>query len=188
MTELAHNTRDDVRVGTVSGLVTLILGMLSIVAPGISGVSVAFLVGVLLTAAGIARLIFAFEAKSFGSGVLTFLLGGLSILVGLVMVGKPLLGLVSLTLALAAFFAADGIVEFFGAFKVKPAKGWVWMIISGIVSIILAGLIVYQWPVSGEWAIGILVGVRLIFAGWSMIGLGSMHEAYAEGGGKASTR
>jgi uncharacterized membrane protein HdeD (DUF308 family) len=53
-------------------------------------------------------------------------------------------------------------------------------VFNGIVTIILAGLIWYQWPLSGQWAIGVLVGVRLIFAGWSMIALGSVGEGISE--------
>jgi uncharacterized membrane protein HdeD (DUF308 family) len=161
------------RFGTVLGIATLILGLLSIFSPGISGVSVTFLVGVLMMAAGVARLAFAFKSETFGRGVLMFLLGAVSIFAGGVIMARPLLGMVSLTGVLVVFFAVDGVVEIIGAFKARPAKGSSWMIFSGIMSIILAGLIGYQWPFSGMWAVGVLVGVRLIFVGWSMVALGS---------------
>ena len=180
MNELSQATRDTARTGTIFGIATLIFGILCVVAPGISGLSVTFLVAVLLIAAGIARLFFAFQSGSFGKGLLTFLLGGLSILFGIVIMARPLLGLASLTMVLAAFFVADGIVEIIAAFKVKPVKGWGWMLFDGILSLLLGGLIIYEWPFSGRWAIGVLVGVRLIFAGWSMIALGSMGEAYVD--------
>ena len=171
MNEVAQATREIVRPGTVYGIATLILGGLCVLAPFISGIGVTLLVGLFLLAAGIARLFFAFKAGSFGKGLLTFLLGGLSIVCGLVFFARPLLGLASLTVVLVAFFIVDGIVEIVAAFKIKPLKGWGRMLLGGIISILLAILIAYEWPVSGAYAIGILVGIRLLVAGWSMIGV-----------------
>lgn len=180
MSDASQAGRKGARSGTIFGIATLILGILCLVAPGISGVSVTILVAILLIAAGIARLFFAFQAKSLGKGALTFLFGGVSVLCGVIMIAKPVLGLASLTMVLAAYFVADGIVELIAAFKVKPVKGWGWMLFGGILSLVLAGMIVYEWPVSGLWAIGVLVGVRLIFAGWSMIALGTVGEAIVD--------
>ena len=92
---------------------------------------------------------------------------------GVFLLARPLIGLAALTMVLAAFFFADGIIEVVYAFKLRPVKGWGWMLFSGIVAGLLGVLIMYQWPVSGAWAIGVLVGVRLIFTGWSVIALGS---------------
>ncbi len=180
MSKATQAAREGARTGTMFGIVTLILGILCIVAPGISGVSVTVMVAVLLIAAGLARLVFAFQADSFGKGVLIFLFGGVSVLCGVLMIARPVLGLASLTMILAAYFVADGIVDMIAAFKVKPVKGWGWMLFGGILSLVLAGMIIYEWPVSGLWAIGVLVGVRLIFAGWSMIALGTVGEAIVD--------
>lgn len=187
MNELAQEGRETARTGVVFGLATIILGVLCIFAPGFTGLGVTVLVAILLIAAGIARLIFAFKAGSFGKGVLTFLLGGLSILCGIVMMARPLLGLASLTLVLAAYFVVDGIVEMVAAFKIKPLKGWGWMLFGGIASLVLAGLIIYEWPFSGQWAIGVLIGIRLIFAGSAMIALGSMGEELVDEVEEAAT-
>ena len=177
--ELGSGIKQASRRGMVFGIALVILGFLAILAPMFAGSMVSMLIGVLMIAAGIARLIWAFSAGSFGKGILTFLLGGLLILTGGVMLLRPGIGMASLAMLLAIFFLADGIFEIIAAFKIKPEKGWGWLLFGGIVSIILAGLIFWQWPFSGLWAIGVLVGVKLLFAGFAMIALGSLGSSVA---------
>ena len=155
------------------GIVTIIAGVLAIMVPFVAGTSVTMIVAVLLVAAGIARTIFAFQAESWGKGILTFFLGVLTALCGLFMLARPLMGLATLTLVLTAYFFADGIFECIAAFKMKPLQGWGWMLLSGIAALVLGFLIAREWPLSGAWAIGVLVGARLLFTGWSMVALGS---------------
>ena len=141
-------------------------------APLMAGMTVALMVGFLLVAAGIMRTVFAFKCKSWGKGILVFVLGLLTLLVGFYMVARPGLALVSLTLFLAAYFVVDGIFEIIEAFDLKPLKGWGWMLFGGVASILLGIMIWRQWPLSGAWAVGILVGIKLVFAGWAMAGIG----------------
>ena len=68
---------------------------------------------------------------------------------------------------------AAGIIDIVLALKLKPEVGWGWALFSGIISIALEGFIVWQWPVSGIWAVGVYVGVRLILHGWAMMALGT---------------
>ena len=156
----------------ILGIVTVVLGSLAMMSPMITGVAVALMVGILLIGGGIMRTIFAFKCKSWGAGILVFLLGILTLFVGLYMVSMPGVALATLTLFLAAYFVVDGIFEIVEAFDLKPIQGWGWMLVGGVVSILLGVMIWRQWPVSGAWAIGILVGIKLIFAGWAMVGIG----------------
>lgn len=180
MNEATQALRETSRLGIFLGIATIILGGLAIIAPLFFGLAVAVLVAIFLVAAGIAETVYAFRADSFGKGILQFLFGGITIVFGLAMFFWPGVGLTSLTLFLAAYFLVDGIFTIAAGFKVKPVEGWGWMVFNGIVTIILAGLIWNEWPLSGQWAIGVLVGVRLIFAGWSMIALGSVGEGISE--------
>ena len=158
---------------TVFGIKVLILGLLAIACPLTAGAAVSTMVAILLMATGAVRMLWAFKAGSFGKGALVLLLGGLTLGVGIVMLARPLVVLASLTIVLAVYFLLDGISEIVAAFSVKPAKGWGFMVFGGAMSILLSSLIWSQWPLSGAWAIGILVGVRLVFAGTAMIALGS---------------
>jgi len=176
---LAKAVKKDATTLIILGILTVILGVLAMMSPMMAGMAVSMMVGFLLILAGITRTIFAFKAQSWGKGILAFVLGLLTLLVGLAMVFRPVLGLTSLTLVLAAYFFIDGIFEIFEAFDLKPLKGWGWMLFGGIVSVLLGFMIWRQWPVSGAWAIGILVGIKLIFAGWAMVGIGAAGRSVA---------
>jgi len=159
------------RGGMVFGIVLVVLGMLSIAAPLISGVAIVLLVGVFMIAGGIARMLWAFRSGSFGRGLLSVVLGGLFILAGALVLARPLIGLASLTMLLAVFFLMDGVFEIMAAFKLKPTEGWWWLLVGGIASLVLGFMIWRQWPLSGAWATGVLVGIKMLFAGIEMIGL-----------------
>ena len=162
-------TRAQAGVAALVGVLLMVLGLMAIASPLVTGVSVAYLVGTLMLIAGLGQCIFAFGARSFGSGLLKFLLGGLSVACGVVMIGHPLLGLGFLTLLLATYFVVEGIFEAVLAFQVRPVRGWGWTLLSGVVSVALGLLIWNQFPLSGVWAVGILVGIKLALLGVSML-------------------
>lgn len=158
---------------TVLGIFLVIFGFLALGTPLLSGVAVAVVVGALVLGGGIAQVVYAFRASSLGRGILGFVIGIVTTLCGLFMLGHPLFGLASLTLFLAAYFIIEGFCRIFFAFDVRPLKGWGLTLVGGVVSVILGLLIWNQWPLSGEWAIGVLFGVNLMMGGWTMIALGT---------------
>jgi uncharacterized membrane protein HdeD (DUF308 family) len=155
-------------VGMAVGIAIVIAGVLAIISPFIAGLSVAIAVGVLLIASGVSRLFLAFRLGSFGVGLLVFVLGVLSIVIGGYMVSRPETALATLTLVLAVYFFAHGIFEIVWAFRLRPIKGWGWSLFSGIAAFVLGIMIWRQFPVSGMWAVGTLAGVQMIFGGSSM--------------------
>lgn len=180
MDEIANVVKTGSRVGVVWGLIVLILGVLAMMAPLVPGIAVTVMVAILLLAAGLAQTMYAFKSETILSGVGTFLFGGLAVLCGLAMLFFPGKGLAAITLFLASYFLADGIISLFSGIRFRPFQGWGWMVFSGITSLLLGGMILSKWPVSGIWAVGILVGVRLLFAGWTMIILGAVTEDFVE--------
>jgi uncharacterized membrane protein HdeD (DUF308 family) len=179
--DLAENIQSEVLEGIKEnagwaiaiGLISTIAGFAALWVPFIAGLSVTVVVGLLLAASSVSQLIFAFKAGSIGKGVFTFVLGALGAAVGLYMALRPGAGLLSLTLLLAVYFAATGVTEIIAAFKMKGAKGWVWALFSGAASLVLGIMIWWQFPLSGEWAVGILTGIRMIFGGWWLIVIGN---------------
>lgn len=151
------------------GVLLMVLGTLAVLAPLVAGLAIDTIVGALFLAAGIAEVIFAFRAKSWGAGLLSFASGGLSIVCGGAMLLFPLFGLSFLTLLLAGYFFADGIARSVLALQARPLPGWPWMLFTGLVTLLLAGLIVADWPFSGVWAIGVLAGVNILLTGWALI-------------------
>lgn len=151
------------------GWITLLMGLLAVASPVVSGVTVVIMVAIVLIVAGVARVIAGLQ----GDGFWSLLFGVIYVVGGAVMLGRPYLGLASLTMVLIIYFLANGIGEIIAAFQVKPAQGWGFVLFSGIVSVMLAFMIWNQWPLSGAWAVGVLVGIQLIFAGLTMITVGS---------------
>jgi len=123
------------------------------------------------------RLIWAFQAGSLGRGLLMFAIGLLTLLAGLALLAHPLFASGVLTIMLAFYFILDGIGEIAAGIKVRPADGWGWMLFGGIVSIWLGLMIWGQFPLSGMWAIGILLGIKLFFVGLIMVTAGSAVKA-----------
>jgi len=161
------------------GILTVIFGILAVGAPLITGIAVAVMVGFLLLFMGIARIVHALKSRQWGTGIWGTLIGLLAVIAGLMTIFRPMVGLMSLTLFLAAYFLVDGICEIIAAFKIKPDQGWGWVLFNGIIAVLLGAMIWRQWPVSGAWAIGILVGIHILMTGWSMIILGTGARKFA---------
>jgi uncharacterized membrane protein HdeD (DUF308 family) len=155
-------------LGMTVGILTVIVGFLALVAPLVAGLSIAIAVGVLLLVAGVSRLFLAFRMGSFGHGLLVFVIGLLSIVAGGYMLSRPGMALATLTLFLAAYFLVEGVFEIIWAVRLRPIKGWGWTLFSGIVALALGIMIWRQFPVSGVWAVGTLVGISMIFGGASL--------------------
>ena len=161
------------------GILTIVLGLLAIAAPLVAGMSVAFLVGLFVLAGGVARMVWAFQAGSLGKGLLGFAIGALTLVCGVVLVSDPLVASGVLTLLLAAYFLVDGGLEIVAAFQVRPASGWGWLLAGGILSLLLGLMAWQQFPLSGAWAIGVLLGFKLLLVGMIMISVGPASRSNA---------
>ena len=173
MNELTEAAKADGKNMTIFGVIAIILGIFAMMAPGLTGISVAILVGVIVLVGGIVRIIWAFQAGSLGKGLLMFAIGGLTLLCGIALVANPLFASGVLTIILAIYFIVDGIFEIAAAMRLRPGSGWGWMLFGGIVSLWLGILIWRQFPLSGVWAIGILLGIKLFLVGLIMVMGGS---------------
>lgn len=154
------------------GVLTVIAGIFAITAPLGSGIGIILFVGFALIVGGVARAMAAFRAGSFGQGALALIGGLLGVAAGLVMVVRPGLGLATVTLMLGSYLLIDGIAGAILAFRVRPGPGWGGLLLSGILSVLLAILLLAEWPISGLWAVGTLIGVNLLFSGFSTISIG----------------
>jgi uncharacterized membrane protein HdeD (DUF308 family) len=162
---------------TTLGVIAIVLGILAMVAPVITGLSIALLLGILVVVAGVVRLVWAFQAGSLGEGVLKFLLAGLTLVCGMLMVLNPMFASGFLTILLSLYFIVDGISEI--AVGLGSRRGW--FIFAGVVSVLLGVLLWAQFPLSGAWALGILFGIKLLFIGLIMIMGGSAARSFARG-------
>jgi uncharacterized membrane protein HdeD (DUF308 family) len=162
---------------TLWGVLTIVLGFLAMGAPLITGLALAVLIGVSMVVAGLLQTIHAFQAACIKRGILRFLFGGITALAGLAIIGQPGIALATLTLFLAVYFVVDGLTTLLASSAVASGQGRMWVVLNGIVTLVLGIMIWRGWPLSGAWAIGILVGVRLMFSGMTMMALGSAGRA-----------
>ena len=147
------------------GILLIITGILAILMPEIAALATALTLAWLLIFAGGVEIVHAIQTRhrrGFGwklaSGIVTLLLG-LSILL------FPVAGIASLALLIGGFVFAAGVVRLILAFKLRPQKGWGWVLFDGLLSIVIGGLIAYGWPASSIAFIGLLTGFWLLFTG-----------------------
>jgi uncharacterized membrane protein HdeD (DUF308 family) len=168
-TEVADHGTSGTGWITILGIVTIILGIIAIGSPLMTGSVVSAVIGIALVIVGILELVIAFVADSFKAGAVAFIGGAITIVAGGLLIARPVVGSAVLTVILGIYFLIDGIYRISLSFKVRPISGWGWMLFVGVISILLAILIWSHWPLSGLWAVGVLVGIRILFAGLGML-------------------
>jgi uncharacterized membrane protein HdeD (DUF308 family) len=164
--------RSNARTAKWVGLLLVIAGIVSMFAPLAAGRAIMMVVGALLAFAGISQLVVAFRAGSFGDGMMVFLIGALTLVAGIYMMAQPDSALVTVAVFLAMYFAVSGIFEVIYALRVKPVPGWGWLLFGGVVSLLLGIMMWRQMPLTAAWAVGVLVGIRLLLSGFELMAIG----------------
>jgi len=154
------------------GVVYLLAGFVALGSVVMATVASVFVVGLMMIVAGIAEVISAFQIRSWGKFLLWVLLGALYILAGFVTFENPLLAAALLTLILGFSLVASGIMRVILAFSIKRETPWIWVLLSGVITLLLGLLILAHWPVSSLYILGTFLGIDLIMAGAAWIGLG----------------
>jgi uncharacterized membrane protein HdeD (DUF308 family) len=154
------------------GVVYVIAGFIALGSVVMATVASVFVVGVMMIIAGVAEVFNAFQIKTWGKFLVWALLGVLYIIAGFFAFENPLLAAAVLTLVLGASLVASGVIRIFLAFSMKRESPWIWVALSGLITLLLGGIILAHWPVSSVYTLGIFLGIDLIFAGASWMGLG----------------
>ncbi|MBA4033565.1 MAG: hypothetical protein C0480_03025 [Bradyrhizobium sp.] len=154
------------------GVVYTVAGFIALGSVAMATVVSVFVVGVMMIVAGVAEVISAFQIKSWGKFLLWVLLGLLYVVAGFVTFQNPLLAAVLLTLILGASLVASGIMRIILAFSMKRETPWIWVALSGAITLLLGVLILMRWPVSSVYILGLFLGIDLIMAGASWVGIG----------------
>jgi uncharacterized membrane protein HdeD (DUF308 family) len=153
------------------GIVYVIAGLVALGSVVMATVASVLIVGVMMIVAGIAEIINAFQCKGWGRFLVWVLLGALYIVAGFITFENPLFAAAILTLLLGASLVASGIVRIILAFSMKREQPWIWVLLSSIVTLVLGLMIVAHWPLSSVYVLGIFLGIDLVMAGASWIGL-----------------
>src|ERR1700675_471080 len=155
------------------GIVLIILGGAAIVVPVIATLAFTLVIGWLFLISGGVGLVTTFWMRNAPGFWWALLSAVIAIAAGIILIRWPINGSLSLTLVLIAFFVVEGIATLMYAFdhRAQLSGRWGWMLASGIVDLILAGIIFAGLPESATWALGLLVGINMLFGGTAMIGM-----------------
>ena len=165
--------RDHWRLFLIEGIILVALGLLAVAVPMVASLAVTILFGWLFLISGIVGLITTFVMRHAPGFWWSLLSGVLGVVVGGWLLVEPVQGLVSLTYLLIAFFIVEGIATIMFALEHRAALSgrWAWMLVSGVVDLFLAAVILAGLPGTVAWALGLIVGINMVFGGASMIGM-----------------
>ena len=150
------------------GIVAIVIGCIAILIPAVASVGTAIFIGWLLLFVGAVMVAAAFSAHSIGTLALRMIWAILTVIVGLWLIVEPHNGTLTLTLVLGIYFLFMGLTRTTIAFVARGEPNAGLLGLSGVAGILIGILILAKWPDSADWAIGLLVGIDLIFAGWTL--------------------
>jgi uncharacterized membrane protein HdeD (DUF308 family) len=161
------------------GVVYVIAGLVALSSVVLATVVSVFVVGIMMVIAGVAEVINAFQFKTWGKFVLWIVLGALYIIAGILTFENPLLAAALLTLMLGIALVVSGVMRIVLAFSMKEGMPWMWVVLSGVITLLLGAIVLAKWPVSSLYILGIFLGIDLVFAGvgWIFVGLGLKSRA-----------
>ena len=168
--QLASTIHAHWKLFLAQGIVMMILGCLAVAVPNIATLAIEIFIGWLFFIGGIFRALSVWHSRRAPGFVWSMLTAILSIALGLILIFRPLAGVLTLTMVLVAFFIVEGIASIIGAIEHRQhLRSWGWVLFSGIIDLFLAYLIWQGWPSSASWAIGLLVGINMLFVGLSLV-------------------
>lgn len=173
----------------IEGIALVLLGILAILAPQIASLAATVFFGWILLLSGAIGLVATFRARhapGFAWSLVSALLG---IAAGAILLGWPVQGMFSLTAVLIAFLVVEGVVSILYALEHRRGLSgrWGWMLASGILDIVLGAILIAALPGAALWALGLLIGINMIFGGWALIGMALAGRAGDGAGNTASS-
>lgn len=148
------------------GVLLIVVGILALLMPEIAAMATVLTFAWLMIFAGAVELIHSFQTRHGAGFGWELVAGVITLALGLLVLFFPIAGIATLALWIGILIFAGGIVRLIFAFRVRPAKGWVWVLVDGILSIVIGGLIAWGWPGSSIAFIGLLTGFWLLFSGF----------------------
>jgi len=157
----------------IEGVVLIVLGAIAVVIPPLATLAVTILFGWLFLVSGVIGLFTTFWMRQAPGFWWSLVSAALGVLVGASLLAMPLSGAFSLTVVLVAFFIIEGVATIMFALdhKRELTGRWGWMLFSGIVDLALSVMILAGLPSTAAWAIGLLVGINMIFGGSALIAM-----------------
>lgn len=168
------------------GILAILTGCFAILVPAVAAVGTAIFIGWVLVFVGGVLIAAAFSAHSVGSLLLRLLWAALTVIVGLWLIIEPHNGTLTLTFVLGVYFLFMGITRVTVAFMGRGQEGAGLIGLSGVCGLLIGILVLVKFPSSADWAIGLLLGIDLIFAGWTLTSIALVGKDLARGAAKSA--
>ena len=155
------------------GILLVILGIAAMIVPTFASLAVTIFLGWMFLISGIGGLIVTFWARNMPGFWWSLISAALAVLAGMVLLARPMQGVLTLTIVVGAYFVAEGVATIMYALEHRRELSgrWSWLLIAGLMDIVIAFFIIAGLPESAGWAIGLLVGLNLMFGGATLIGM-----------------
>ncbi len=153
-----------------TGIVFVILGLVGIVLPEVLSITIAWLVGGLLVAAGVIAG-YGVWATGYRREGLAWLKPFVLAVLGLLLLFYPGLGAAAVGLLLIVYFLLSGFAGIAFGLGLRPLPGWGWTVFSGVASVVLALVFIGGWPFEAKWLVGLFIGIALLLDGVAMLAL-----------------
>jgi uncharacterized membrane protein HdeD (DUF308 family) len=171
--EMAAAVREHWKAFLIEGILLVVLGLAAMIVPPLASLAVTIFLGWMFLISGIAGLAVTIWARAMPGFWWSLVSAVLALIAGVLLLAQPVEGTLTLTIVVGAYFLAEGVTTIMYALEHRRelSERWSWLLIAGIVDIVIAGLIITGLPGSALWAIGLLVGINLVFGGASLIGM-----------------
>jgi uncharacterized membrane protein HdeD (DUF308 family) len=172
-TEMRSAVHEHWKAFLIEGIVLAVLGLAAMIAPLIASLAFTIFLGWMFLISGIAGLAMTYWARQMPGFWWSLISAALAIGAGLILLTRPAQGVLTLTIVIGAYFLAEGVATIMYALEHRRelSERWSWMLFSGILDILISAMIITGLPGSAEWAIGLLVGINLLFGGASLMGV-----------------
>ena len=155
------------------GIVLIILGTLALLVPAVASVAATIVFGWILLLSGVVGLIATFRAQGSPGFTWSLISALLGIAAGIILLTMPVQGALSLTAVLIAFLLVEGVATVLFALEHRKGSSgrWSWVLASGVVDLALGIILLAGLPGTAVWALGLLIGINMIFGGWSLVSM-----------------
>jgi uncharacterized membrane protein HdeD (DUF308 family) len=171
--EMTAAVREHWKAFLVEGILLVILGLAAMIVPPLASLAVTIFLGWMFLISGIAGLALTYWARQMPGFWWSLASAVLAIAAGVILLLKPVQGTLTLTIVVGAYFLAEGVATIMYALEHRRelSERWSWLLIAGIMDLLIAAIIIAGLPGSAVWAVGLLVGINLLFGGASLIGM-----------------
>jgi uncharacterized membrane protein HdeD (DUF308 family) len=157
----------------IEGILLVILGLAAMIVPPLASLAVTIFLGWMFLISGAAGLALTFWARQMPGFWWSLISAVLGIGAGVILLAQPVEGTLTLTIVVGAYFLAEGVTTIMYALEHRRelSERWSWLLVAGIMDLLIAAVIITGLPGSALWAVGLLVGINLLFGGATLIGM-----------------